>query len=323
MNAFGESLPGPSRQPIQCGRSRLSSLKREWNMRTLVKHFHLTATVISALVFIWPAMGAERAAPIPDFSGLWARHSLGFEIPSSGAGPILNRIRNPDGTSNNNMVVGDYTNPILKPAAAQRVRALGEMSLTGTVFPDPSNQCWPWQVPYMLWQLQIQILQQPDQITILYMHDHQVRRVPLNQAHPAKTTPSWYGDSVGRYEGNTLVIDTVGVKVAPLSMIDMYGTPFSDALHVVERYRLIDYQAAKEAAARQEADDGMFDFVSMAPGLQIEFTVDDPGVFTMPWSAVVTYRRAAGTLQETVCAENLRESVGPDRKVPTAGNPDF
>jgi hypothetical protein len=291
-------------------------------MRALGKHFRRTATVISALVFVWPAMGAERAAPIPDFSGLWGRTSLGFEIPSSGAGPIVNRFRNPDGTSGE-AKVGDYTNPILKPAAAQRVRVLGEMMLTGTVFPDAENQCSPWQVPNILRQLQVQILQQPDQITILYMQDHQVRRVRLNQSHPAKATPSWYGDSVGRYEGNTLVVDTVGVKVAPLSMIDMYGTPFSDALHVVERYRLIDYQAAKEANERQEADSGLFDFADMAPGLQVEFTVDDPGVFTMPWSAVVTYRRAVGTWRESICAENLRESVGPDRKVPTAGNPDF
>jgi len=60
-------------------------------------------------------------------------------------------------------------------------------------------------------------------------------------------TPSWYGDSVGHYEGDTLVIDTVGVKIGPFAMVDMYGTPHSPALHVVERYRLIDYAEAKEA----------------------------------------------------------------------------
>jgi hypothetical protein len=76
----------------------------------------------------------------------------------------------------------------------------------------------------------------------------------MNQSHPTPATPSWYGDSVGHYEGDTLVIDTVGVKIGPLSMVDMYGTPHSPALHVVERYRLIDYEAAKEAEERGQRE---------------------------------------------------------------------
>jgi len=50
-----------------------------------------------------------------------------------------------------------------------------------------------------------------------------------------------YGDSVGHYEGDTLVIDTVGIKIGPFAMVDMYGTPHTEKLHVVERYRLVDY----------------------------------------------------------------------------------
>jgi hypothetical protein len=73
----------------------------------------------------------------------------------------------------------------------------------------------------------------------------------MNQPHPATVTPSWYGHSVGRYDGDTLVIDTVGIKSdRPFAMVDMYGTPYTKALHVVERYRLIDYEAAKEAQER-------------------------------------------------------------------------
>jgi hypothetical protein len=97
----------------------------------------------------------------------------------------------------------------------------------------------------------MQMLQQPHQITILYSNDHEVRHVRMNQPHPARVTPSWYGDSVGHYEGDTLVIDTVGIKPdRPFAMVDMYGTPYSQAPHVVERYRLIDYEAAKEAEER-------------------------------------------------------------------------
>jgi hypothetical protein len=58
----------------------------------------------------------------------------------------------------------------------------------------------------------------------------------LNQPHSAQVSPFWYGDSVGHYEGDTLVIDTVGIKVGRYSMIDWYGTPHTEALHVVERY---------------------------------------------------------------------------------------
>ena len=72
----------------------------------------------------------------------------------------------------------------------------------------------------------------------------------MNQPHPARVTPSAHGDSVGHYEGDTLVIDTVGIKVGPYTMIDRFGTPYTEALHVVERYRLIDFEAAKEAQER-------------------------------------------------------------------------
>ena len=85
---------------------------------------------------------------------------------------------------------------------------------------------------------------------MIYRHGNEVRRVRMNQPHPAQVTPSWYGDSVGHYEGDTLVIDTVGIKIGPFAMVDMYGTPHSPALHVVERYRLVDYDDAKDAMER-------------------------------------------------------------------------
>jgi hypothetical protein len=80
---------------------------------------------------------------------------------------------------------------------------------------------------------------------MIYRQGNEVRRVRMNQPHPAQATPSWYGDSVGHYEGDTLVIDTVGIKKGPFAMLDMYGTPFTEKLHVVERYRLVDYEDAK------------------------------------------------------------------------------
>jgi hypothetical protein len=268
---------------------------------------------------------------------VWARQYFGgFEPPASGLGPIANRSRLPTGQSNHNQLVGDYANPILKPTAAEALKRRGEISLSGKVFPDPSNQCAPQPMPYILWQWQIQLVQQKDEVVILYMEDNQVRHVRLNQQHPAQVAPSWKGDSVGHYEGDTLVIDTVGVKVGPLSMADMLGTPQSEAVHVVERYRLVDYETAIEAFKLAEkehvripADLAAANGVAVDPGyrgkgLQLQFTVDDPNVLTMPWSATSTYLRAAGEWLERVCAENRRVYYSNmDTAVPEADTPDF
>jgi hypothetical protein len=180
----------------------------------------------------------------------------------------------------------------------------------------------------------MQLIQQPDAITFLYSNDHEVRRVRLNQPHPAHVTPSWYGDSVGHYEGDTLVIDTVGVKVGPFAMVDMYGTPHTEALHVVERYRLLDYEDAREAEERGQkelfriraADPGFArDPGYRGKGLQLDFTVEDDGVFTRPWSAAVSYRRPLGRWPEMSCAENsgLHFPGKEATAVPAASKPDF
>ena len=93
----------------------------------------------------------------------------------------------------------------------------------------------------------MEMLQQPDQITFLYINPIiEFRQVRMNVPHPAQVTPSWYGDSVGHYEGDMLVIDTVGVRTErPFAMLDRVRHAVHPGLHVVERYRLIDYEAAK------------------------------------------------------------------------------
>ena len=101
-------------------------------------------------------------------------------------------------------------------------------------------------VPYVFWNFGMQMFTPSRTRSMLYMHDQEVRRVRLNQAHPAHVTPSWYGsDSVGHYEDDTLLMNTTGVKKGPYAMLDMYGTPYSAALHVIERYRLLDYPGSQ------------------------------------------------------------------------------
>jgi hypothetical protein len=191
------------------------------------RDFLLLATL--SLASVAPAM-AQTSSSIPNLSGLWNHASLnGLELPLSGPGPVRNTSRlktgSQAGAGNIAQLVGDNTNPILQPWAADVVRKFGEMSLAGIGYPTPRNQCWPEQVPFVFINYGMQILQQPDKITFLYPFDHQYRQVRLNEPHPAELKPSWYGNSVGRYEGDALVVDTVGIKVGRFSMVDWFGTP--------------------------------------------------------------------------------------------------
>ena len=296
---------------------------------------YLPVWTLAASLMALPA-AAQPTFGAPDFSGLWAHLSLpGFEPPISGPGPIRNKMRRPDGVGDFNRLVGDYTNPILKPEAAAIVKQHGDQSLAGVTYPTPSNQCWPGGVPYMLYNFEMQMFQKPDQITMIYLVDHLVRHVRMNQPHPAQVTPTQLGDSVGHYEGDTLVIDTVGIKPGRFAMVDMYGTPHTKALHVVERYRFVDYDTAKAAADRDEKDNqrladfrndtgAAVDLDYKGKGLQLTFTVEDEGVFTMPWSANITYRRAANAWNEVVCAENQHEYYyNKDADIPATDKPEF
>jgi hypothetical protein len=171
--------------------------------------------------------GIQSAASIPDLSGIWGRNFLAFEPPPLGLGPIVGKLRRPDGTTIFN-AVGDYTNPILKPQAAEIVRKNGETELSGTAILNPHNQCWPEPTPFLLgMQMGMQLIQKKDEVILLYVSNNHVRRVRMNVPHSTHPTSAWQGESVGRYEGNTLVVDTIGQKVGPLSMIDRYGTLFS------------------------------------------------------------------------------------------------
>jgi hypothetical protein len=283
--------------------------------------------------------GIQSSASIPDLSGIWGRDWFTFEPPSSGPGPIVSKLRRPDGTLIHS-AVGDYTNPILSPQAAEVVKQKGDMELRGTAFPSPHNQCWPEPTPYTLSiQLGMRMIQKKDEVILISLHDQQVRHVRMNVPHSAHLTPSWQGESVGHYEADTLVIDTIGQKVGPLSMVDRFGTPFSTALHVIERYRLIDGAMARNLQRKHESTffgpggsspltneygRGDIDPDTMKPGLQVEITVDDPATFTTPWSGFVTYRHVLGEWPEAVCAENTQGSGSSwIVLVPQADKPDF
>jgi hypothetical protein len=281
---------------------------------------------------IWPAGGAGRAALVPELSGHWARTTFALEQPDSGPGPVRTLRLRTDNQGDLRFNLGDADSPILRPEAAAAVRARNDMLRSGVNVPTPSNQCTPMIAPYIFRVQQIQVVQGRDEVLLLYMQDHQVRHVRLNAAHPVPLVPSAHGDSIGHYEGDTLVVDTIGFKLGRVAAVDQYGTPYSEALHVVERYRLVDYEVAREAQARVVRENGGpateqaagIDPSYRGRGLQVRFTVEDKTYFTMPWSGAATYRRAGSAWVENVCAENPREYyANRDTPVPQTDRPDF
>ncbi len=248
-----------------------------------------------------PALSQGGGAAIPFLTGLWGRQMLLFEPPASGPGPVVSKLRRPDGTPMFS-AIGDFTNPILAPRAREMVKKFGDQELSGVAFASPHNQCWPEPTPYILSiEFGLQILQKMDEVVFIYLSDHQVRHVRLNVPHSQHSTPSWQGKSIGHYEGDALIVDTIGQKVGPLSMVDRFATPFSEALHVIERYRLIDGEIARDRQQKHQRNyfptgDGFrspygmgdIDPDTTKPGLQVEITVEDSNVFNSRWSGLIT-----------------------------------
>ena len=196
--------------------------------------------------------------------------------------------------------VADLTNPNLKSWARAVMKRENDKVLAGGIGYTPRSSCMPAGVPaFMLFPVvePIYFVQTPKQVTIVFSGDAQVRRIYLDVPHSEHPKPSWYGESVGHYEGDTLVIDTIGLN--DKTYLDNYRTPHSDKLHVVERWKLVDDMT-----------------------IQVAFTVDDPDTFNAPWTATYGFRRIERPMPyEEVCAENNQHLF--DYHVPTADKSDF
>jgi hypothetical protein len=236
---------------------------------------------------------AQGQSNVPDLSGLWQRIAVKGEvtfepIPGDTGGKPIERVWTP-GPDTEEIVSGNYDNPILQSWAREIVKRNTESEIALVHVYEADDLCWPVGVPQIInLRENVRFIQSKDQVTIVYQRDHLVRRVYLNQNHSPKVKIDWYGESVGHYEGDTLVVDTIGLKPHPLSKLDNYGTPHTDKLHVEERYRVISDAKGK--------------------GLEAKFRVEDPGAFTMPWSGMAIYRPSRDNqMFEVVCAENQRE----------------
>ncbi|HEY2228766.1 MAG TPA: hypothetical protein VGI22_13700 [Xanthobacteraceae bacterium] len=259
----------------------------------------------------WPARATEGAAvPALSANGWDGDGENEFTPPKSGPGPVTSDPAHPYVSNfearrtgaQANWRVADLSNPILKPWVIEALRKANAEALSGRAMFTREARCWPTGVPAMLLNPgRLYFVQMPKEVWIIQEADHRVRHVLIDQQHSASPQPTWYGESVGHYEGgDTLVIDTIGIN--DKTFVDSYRTPHTGQLHVVERFKLIDGGKA----------------------LEVNFTVEDSGAFNLPWSASKRWKRTPAPLAEEACAENNANYFNYDvEPLPHADRPDF
>jgi hypothetical protein len=222
-----------------------------------------------------PVVMARNPAPHtadgrPDLSGVWA-------VPSSDEAKILTERFGPN----------PIALPAMTPWAEERYLYNrdtrpghplegypGDGQYSSRPELNPFIKCLPPGTSYLLtgWGSisPSEIIQSPKRILMIYEYDHTIRQIWMDgRKHPDPVDPTWVGHSIGTWEGDTLVVDTVGLKNKV--WLDGAGHVFGPDLHIIERYRRPDNDT-----------------------LQLDFTYDDPKAFTKPWTRR-QYRRLRPT----------------------------
>src|SRR5258708_27423589 len=244
----------------------------------------LSGGLLAGLLLCGGVNGANYASTpkgaTPDFSSsrrTWVLSSgtAFLKAPGdAGPGPIMDKnfpgsaFDQQRGGARSQNRIADTTNPILKPWAKQLMDIANERVAAGGIPFVDDSRCWLGGVPSLLLfpGEAVVFLQTPKEVWILSKRDAQVRRIYINVPHSKTPAYSWTGESVGHYEnGDTLVVDTIGLD--DQGPRDRHRTPHTKQLHHVERYEL---------------NDG-------GKGIEISFTIDDPGAFTMPWEGKVDF----------------------------------
>ena len=202
--------------------------------------------------------------------------------------------------------IGDDTDPVLKPWAAKVVRDSNEEVLSGRrELPFAAQaRCYPGGVPgQLLFPFEpMYFIQMPKVIYMMWQRDQHVRRIALTDKHSEDIKPSWFGESIGRYEnGDTLVVDTIGLQTEN-SYIDNFRTPHSEKLRVVERFTVSPDRKTLTAIV----------------------TVTDPEAFNEPLTMMQRWAKVEGPMGESICAENNFDFFSQNLfSVPTAEKPNF
>jgi hypothetical protein len=211
--------------------------------------------------------------------------------------------------------MANLDNPNLTDFAKESLRETNDDVLRGKAVYMREARCWPTGVPtYDISQGFYYFIQTPKEVLIVWHGDHSIRHIYMDVPHSQNPKLSWYGESVGHYEGDTLVVDTIGQNTQ--TFVDNYRTPHSEKLHVVERFRMI----------------------NGGKNLQADIFLEDSATFKQPLHVTHTWRRTAAVehgdrgqspLDEQSCAEagpgNFDFSTDPDRvePIPTAIKADF
>jgi hypothetical protein len=277
-----------------------------------IGNLSLAVLIASSALCGSPIFAAQPPAPPPDFASddvtSWIPVGDDYLPPISGPGPVTFDKAHPyvpNFTGKQPTYrVADLTNPILQPWAAEQMRKANEDVLAGHVPFRARESCWPPGVPtFLVYALAtpLYFLQTRNMVAIFYQGGPELRHVYLNVPHSAHPALSWYGESVGHYESDSLVVDTIGLNER--TFVDNYRTPHTSQLHVVERYRL--------------TEGGNM--------LEVTFQVEDPGAFTTRWSAIQRFRRVhRAPMAELPCVEsNTRYFNYETYPVPAADKPDF
>jgi hypothetical protein len=262
------------------------------------------------------AVDTGRSSSIPIFAtddrtGWQLDRTFGVDdliaLPGGGPGPVTFDKAHPyapPGRPVPTYRVADLSNPILQDWVKPGMKKANDEVIAGGVAYRAHERCWPAGVPTFDTDVvgaPLFIYQRPNEIVVVMESGPEVRHIYLNVPHSANPKPSWYGESVGHYEGgDTLVIDTIGQT--DRTFADNYRTPHTTQMHVIERWKL-------------SADGNRVD---------VSVTVDDPGAFTTPYEGAQRWRRVQVPLEEVICAENnAQDFLGFKVPIPQSSKSDF
>jgi len=218
------------------------------------------------------ATKARVSDGVPNLSGVWMGTSSTFTFD-----PNNPRFRKPDETP-------------MTPAATSAFKELRVRNQADHFATDPTLSCEPPGYPrLLLFHFPIEILQLPDRVVMIFEFQHFVREIFTDgRPHPANLEPTYMGNAVGHWEGNTLVVDTIGFN--DKTWLDQVGHPHSDALHLTERITRLN-----------------------AKTLEDDLTVDDPKTFTHPWHGRRVFNLKPGwTIDEYICEDTVNLKRVPD-----------
>jgi len=276
--------------------------------------------LVTAVGYSWSAPAKDA---IPQLGGGGMAWNVNFwdyildPPPGSGHGPIKTDPAYPYNSQIQNgrlfregelqVSIVNTKDPILKPWAAKQMQETNDELLSGKrkLSFVAQSRCWPGGVPGQLLFLEpLYFLQTPKEVFMLWQRNSFVRHIFLSDKHSGNVKPSWFGESIGHYEnGDTLVVDTIGLAGGKNHFIDNFRTPHTDRLHVVERFTISPDSKVLTAIVK----------------------VEDPDTFNGPLTLKETWRRNDVPIEESVCAEDggvdhFQQNLYP---IPVAAKPDF